>query len=157
MGYIDESNYQMYENTENKGNRPVGLTVLAILTFIGSGFMAFTFFATFAMYDILPDMLLQMGETLGGSTRSTYEQSAEMISNISKSSFFLLALPYLLSIIGAGFMLAMRKIGFHLYIAAQVLVLALQMLLLKGGFPIFGLFLSIAFVGLYFTFFKKMK
>ena len=157
MGYIDESNYQMYENAENNEKRPVGLIVLAVLTFIGSSIMALSYFVVFAMYDVLPDMIQQMGNTFGEPLSSIYKQSAETISSVSKNSFLLITLPYLLSIVGAGLMLAMRKLGFHLYVAAQVLVLTLPMLLLKEGFPIGGLFLSIAFVGLYFTFFKKMK
>jgi hypothetical protein len=98
-----------------------------------------------------------MGSTMGDSYRQMYEQSAEMLTNISRSSFLLLTLPYLFSIVGAGFMLAMRKIGFHLYIVGQILVLALPAILMKSGFPVGGLFLSIAFIGLYFMYYKKFR
>lgn len=158
---MDELNYQSHENFENEEKRPTGLIVLAVLTFIGSGFMLMIYLILFGMYDVLPQMMLSaaetMGNTLGDSYRQRYEQSAEMITNIGKNSFLLLTLPYLFSIVGAGFMLAMRKIGFHLYVIGQILVLALPAILMKSGFPVGGLFLSIAFIGLYFMYYKKFR
>ena len=157
MNYTDESNFQTLENPNITEKRPGGLTVLAILTFLGSGLMLFSYFVVFATYDIMPDKMLQMGESFGEPMRTTYQQVADMITGTSRNSFLLVALPYLLSIVGAGFMLAMRKIGFHLYVASQVLILPLSMILLKEDFSIGSLLLSVAFVGLYAIFFKKLK
>jgi len=157
MNYTDESNFQTLETPNNTEKRPVGLTVLAILTFLGSGLMLFSYFVVFAMYDVLPEMMLNMGDIYGEAMSASIQQSIDMITNVSRSSFLLATLPYLLAIVGAGFMLAMRKIGFHLYVVAQILILALSMILLKEDFSIMGLFLSIAFVGLYAIFFKRLK
>ena len=157
MNYTDESNFQTLETPNNTEKRPVGLTVLAILTFLGSGLMLFSYFTVFAKYDTMPDMMRQMGEVYGEPMLTRFQQAADMIANTSRTSYLWVAFPYLLSIIGAGFMLAMRKIGFHLYVVAQILILALSMILLKEDFSIMGLFLSIAFVGLYAIFFKRLK
>jgi hypothetical protein len=149
------------ENFENKEKRPAGLIVLAVLTFIGSGFMLMVFLTLFGMYDVLPQMMLTvaetMGESMGESYRELYEQAAETIKSISRHSFLCLTLPYLCSIAGAGFMLAMRKTGFHLYVIGQILVLTLPMILMKNGFPTGELLLSIAFIGLYFMYYKKFR
>ena len=157
MNYTDESNFQTLENPNNTEKRPGGLTVLAILTFLGSGLMLFSYFTVFAKYDTMPGMMRQMGEVYGEPMLTRFQQVADMIANTSRTSYLWVALPYLLSIAGAGFMLAMRKVGFHLYVASQVLILPLSMILLKEDFSIGSLLLSVAFVGLYAIFFKKLK
>jgi hypothetical protein len=158
---MSEFDYLPQGNFENKEKRPTGLTVLAVLTFVGSGFMLLTYLYVFGKYDVLPQMLLAfaeaMSESMGESFRKVYEQTAEMITNTNRSSFLYLALSYLCSIAGAGFMLAMRKAGFHLYAIGQILVLTLPMILMKNGFPTGELLLSIAFIGLYFMYYKKFK
>ncbi len=158
---MDELDYQPYENFESKEKCPTGLTVLAVLTFIGSGFMLMMYVILFGMYDVLPQMMLTaaetMGNTMGDTYRQMYEQSAEMLAGMNRNSFLLLTIPYLFSIAGAGFMLAMRKLGFHLYVIGQILVLALPAIVMKNGFSVGGLFLSIAFIGLYFMYYKKFR
>ena len=157
MNYTDESNFQTLETSNNTEKRPVGLTVLAILTFLGSGLMLISYFCIFVKHGVLPEMMLQMGDAYGEPMRTNFQAAADMVAGTSRTSFLLAALPYLLAIVGAGFMLAMRKIGFHLYVVSQVLILPLSMILLKEDFSIWSLLFSIAFVSLYAIFFKRLK
>ena len=161
MGYTDEPNFQTYENFENNEKRPTGLIVLTVLTFIGSSFMLLCYLALFGMYDLLPMMLMDasesMGSMLGDEYRKMYEDTADLIISISRNSFLLSTIPYILSIVGAGCMLAMRKVGFHLYVIGQILVVALPVVLMKNGFSLGSLFLAVAFIGLYSMYYKKFR
>ncbi|MDR1878678.1 MAG: hypothetical protein LBQ64_03850 [Bacteroidales bacterium] len=136
---------------------PVGLVILCVLTLIGSGFSALGIFVLFAMYDIMPELMLQMGSTVGGTLGEAYQQTADMLINIPRSYVLLMTIPYLLSIAGAICMLTLRKTGFHLYIVGQILVFALPLLIFKTNINIMGLLLSLAFISLYAVYLKKMK
>ena len=149
--------YQENNFEESVDKRPTGLTVLCILTFIGSGFITLVYFCSFALYDMLPGQMLMLAETMGEPLSETYENAANTFASTPKTSFLLMVVPYLLAIVSAGIMLNMRKLGFHLYIVGQILAVGLPMLLLKNNFSVFGLFLSLLFVALYAIFFKKMK
>ncbi len=157
MEYNDDYNYQGDNIYDDSEKHPTGLTVLCILTFIGSGFSIITYLVSFFMYDILPEMMLTMGESLGGTLGETYENAADMFANIPQYSFLVMTIPYLLSIVGSGFMLKMHKLGFHLYVTSQILILGLPMLISKGGFNTSGLFISLLFISLYAIYLKRMK
>ena len=153
----NNNNYQENNIGEITEKRPTGLTVLCILTFIGSGIMLLCYFIFFALYDTLPDTMLMMAEMVGEPMGKTYENLANTFLNSPQSSFLLMMLPALFAITGAAIMLNMRKLGFHLYVVGQVLELGFPVLLLKSEFGIGGLFISLLFVGLYAIFFKKMR
>ena len=157
MDYNNNSNYQENSPIEGEEKRPSGLTALCILTFIGSGFMTLAYFFSFALYDMLPGQMLMLAETVGEPLAEVYENSANVFASIPRTSFLLIIIPYLLSITGAGIMLNMRKIGFHLYVIGQILVVGLPVLILNSDFSIGKLILALLFVALYTIFFKKMK
>jgi hypothetical protein len=158
MGYIDDSDYQKYDNTNNVRKAPTGLMVLCVLTFIGSGFSALTYFLSFLLYDTLTAMMLQMADTMGGVFATYYSNAADMFSSTSRYLFLLMAISCLLSITGSGCMVKMRKVGFHLYVAGQILLIGLPIILMtKGGFSFFEAVLSIVFIALYGSYLKKMR
>ena len=157
MDYNNNYNYQENSPVEGEEKRPAGLTALCILTFIGSGIIALAYFFSFALYDMMPGQMLMLAETVGDPLAEVYENAANVFAAIPRTSFLLIMIPYLLSITGAGIMLNMRKLGFHLYVVGQVLVVGLPVLLLKSNFSIGGLFLALLFVALYAIFFKKMR
>jgi len=153
----NNDNYQENNVGEVAEKRPTGLTVLCVLTFIGSGFMLLSYFFSFAFYAIIPDKMIMMSEMIGSPLNKTYVDAANLFTTIPQSYFLLMMLPYLFALVGSAFMLNMRRLGFHLYVIGQILVLGFSMLLLKSGFPLSELFLALLFVGLYAIFFKKMK
>jgi hypothetical protein len=153
----NNDNYQESNLGEITEKRPTGLTVLCVLTFIGSGFTLLSYFFFFALYNTIPDTMLMMAEMVGEPLGKTYENLANMFISSPQYSFLLMTLPSLFALIGAAIMLNMRKLGFHLYVVGQILVIVFPMLLLKNEFSISGLLLALLFVALYAIFYKKMR
>jgi len=157
MEYNNDYNYQENNVYENVVKRPTGLTVLCVLTFIGSGLSILSYLLCFFTYDMLPNMMLLYAESLGGSLGEVYENAAEMFTNTARYAFLLMTIPFLTAIVGAGFMLKMRKLGFHLYVVGQILIAGFRMLILQWEFDMSGLLISILFIALYAIYLKKMR
>jgi hypothetical protein len=109
------------------------------------------------MYDTLPEMMVTIGTSMEETLAQKYEEMAELFRQMPQYFFFLMSISYLASIIGSGCMIAMRKIGFHLYIVGQILLLGFPIIIIKNGFDLFGTLLSIAFIALYGSYLKKMR
>lgn len=137
---------QPYEEKEKR--RPDLLTILCILTFIGSGLAAFSFSMITMSYEESMQILESSDFNLPGM---------ELLKN-TKFGFFLTgAILYTVSLIGAIQMWKLRKIGFHFYATAQVLLLILPLVYIKSyGFQFFDIILSGAFIFLYYRHLKLM-
>jgi len=156
---MENTDYQTVTDFNNEAKRPSGLIALCILTFLGSGFMFLSQFFSFVLYHEIPDYL-EMAAAMNGGTAEVYQSSIDMFVNTPRYVFLVSALIYLCSVSGAAIMLAMRKIGFHIYAIAQILVVFLPPLLHKTPFGLGNIvlgFLALAFVALYSLFYKKMK
>lgn len=153
---MENDNQETYYNAHNpfepqKQTRPGFLTVLCVLTFIGSGFgvlgnLLYAFIAKdLTNYPspfsnpILDEMLLKMSE-------------------VAPWKYALLAFLSVGSIIGAVFMLYMKKQGFHIYTVAQILILFLSPLLMLNTMNpgIWSILFTVLFIGLYALHYKKM-
>lgn len=131
--------------TENlpgtKNTRPDLLTVLCILTFIGSGLAAISNFFVYFNHDFLKESVEKDGFEFFGS---------ELILGLPKSLFILSALFYSSSLVGAILMWKLKKVGFHAYSVSQVILLIIPTIYIKSdNFPIFGILLTILFIILY--------
>ncbi|MDR1181796.1 MAG: hypothetical protein LBL13_07440 [Bacteroidales bacterium] len=157
MEYNNDTEYQQHDDSTNLEKTPTGLKALCILTFIGSGFSALAYLVLFSMHDALPEMMIAMGESMEGALSEYYTSIADMFDNMPTYFFLLMTVSCLLSIAGGGCMIKMRKLGFHLYVAGQVILLGLPMLVLKTGFNILGMLISFIFIILYSSYFKKMR
>lgn len=129
----------------------VFLKILCVITFIGSGLglvsygiigLIHSFF--FSNLSLIPD-----------------EQNRELITmmlSAGRMFFFLNALLYAVSFAGALLLWRLKKLGFHLYTASQLLLLILPLAYIKG-FPMPGtnIFLTILFIWGYSGFLKFMK
>lgn len=107
------------------GKRPPGLTLLCVLTFIGSGLSALSSFFIAAAYNIIPAAI----------ENSPFQNGAEMLNMVKMAgpSFFLvMGLLYLVSLTGSIFMFSLRKEGFHIYSISQLMMLIVPSLLIKG-------------------------
>lgn len=135
-------------NTERK-RRPDLLTILCILSFVGSGLAAFSNLVLFLTYDemdiMLEELKLEMDEIrllLSGG------------KSFFVSGFFL----YAISLAGVTAMWKLRKVGFHLYTASQVFLLILPVVSIEDfPFSIAGLLLTASFILGYATQLKFMK
>lgn len=129
--------------------RPELLTILCILTFIGSGLAAFSNLVLFLTYDEMDVLMEEMNVE--------FEEVMLLLSGGKRffiSGFFL----YTISLMGAIAMWRLRKLGFHLYTAAQVFLLILPLVSIdEFPFSIAGLMVTVAFVLGYATQLKFMN
>jgi hypothetical protein len=132
--------------------RPTLMTVLCILSFIGSGLYAFSSYFVFFFYDaflkVAPDV------------ESIYKMPGlkDLLVSIQPGYFLSTAVINTLSLTGAILMWQMRKAGFHTYAIAQILLVIAPMYFLKTPGPdFFNILLSGTFLLLYGINFKKMR
>jgi hypothetical protein len=131
---------------ENKG-RPELLTVLCILTFIGSGISMLANGILFLVFDQVREIFSQEeGYSFLGS-----EIDFSFLANISNWFFLSMGLAQALSFTGAYEMFKLKKRGFHLYAIAQITLLILPKLFIPSlPFPLFELMISAIFILLYY-------
>ena len=140
-------NNEEVSNSE-EGKRPEFLSILCVLTFIGSGLAAFSNLVIYFSFDMLL-LTYNNGElNLPGS---------DIIFTFSKSFYIFSFLIYLFSFSGAVLMWRLRKEGFHLYSISQILLLILPTLYIKTDqFPLFGILLTSIFILFYYRHLKYM-
>ncbi len=136
----------MEETIEQPKKRSDLLTVLCILTFIGSGMSMMANGLLFLTIEPIKELLEQQ------STYSFLGSEIDMgfLLDISPVFFLLQSLTLLVTIIGATQMWQLKKAGFHLYTVSQILLLILPKLFINGlPFPVPELVISASFVYLY--------
>ena len=127
------------------------LKVLCVITFIGSGLGFLSYGIIGLIHNFFTSNLSLIPD----------EQNRELIAMMLSAGrvfFFLNAVLYAVSFTGALLLWRMKKIGFHLYTASQLLLLILPLAFIKG-FPMPGtnIFLTILFIWGYSGFLKYMK
>jgi len=137
--------------TENPSPNLVFLKILCVMTFIGSGLG----FISYGIIGLNPQYFLS------NLSLAPDEESRELIAMLLSTgrTFLLLnALFYGISLAGAILLWKLRKVGFHLYTASQLLLLILPMAFIKG-FPMPGtsIFMTLIFIWGYSGFLKFMK
>jgi len=143
----------LYENPYEKNKRPGFLTFLCVLTFIGSGFALLSNM----LMPVFAPMLL---EFLRGSSAASVPGALESYEKLVATpiwQFYISALFCATSLLGAIYMLKMKKIGFHIYVISQLIIFAIgQFLISSISTPnYFGLFITLLFIGLYTIYYKK--
>lgn len=126
---------------EPKPKRPQLLSILCILTFIGSGLSAFSYLV-FAVYytDMIEIMQLYYKNNEGFN----------FLLNAPRDFFAYSFILSVASLIGAVLMWNLRKIGFHFYTVAQLISLVLPSLYFGGDAnPLLNIMLTALFVYLY--------
>ena len=128
--------------------RPELLTVLCILSFVGSGLAVISNLFIYMSFDevitIIEDYELGLPEF-------------EMIMSGGKRFFITGFFLYSISLMGAIQMWKLRKVGFHLYTVAQIFILLLPVVFIEAyQFSLISLLLTIAFVLAYFSNLKFM-
>ena len=143
-----------FEEEKQQNKRPVFLTVLCILTFIGAGFAILSeLVVLFLPSSFMEGMQVQFADMLGE------EKAEEMVASFvlqSRLAPYQLVLS-ILSLTGANKMFQLKRIGFYLYTLAQVLLVVLPGLI-GGQWAILGAaFWAILFIVLYAVNLKSMK
>jgi len=126
------------------------LSILCILTFIGSGLNLFSSFFIASFFDTFQVVAEEVGERFG-------LPGMDVFLTATPGFFLVTALLYAGSVTGAIMMWQLRKMGFHIYIIAQILLLIAPMYFLKLQSPsMLDLLISGLFIILYSTQLKQM-
>ncbi|MDP4291221.1 MAG: hypothetical protein Q8908_09080 [Bacteroidota bacterium] len=112
--------------------RTATLTVVCILTFIFSGlsFISSLFYALY--YNYLPQLIKSSPFTSAISGIEGMSDALKVMTQASIWFFIFNTLLYAMSLTGAILMFRLRKIGFHFYTMAQILLLILPLIYLQG-------------------------
>lgn len=127
------------------------LKVLCVITFVGSGL-------GFLSYGIIGIIHGFFSSNLSMIPDEQNRELIKLMLSAGRMFFFLNAFLYAVSFAGALLLWRMKKSGFHLYTASQLLLLIIPMAFIKG-FPMPGtnIFLTILFIWGYGGFLKFMK
>lgn len=103
------------------------------------------------MYFTIEDWKLAYENGLFDNLDSLLQDDAlQVLFNVNPRFYLAQSVLYLLSLIGAILMWNLRKMGFHIYTVAQILLLISYNLFLSSQpFPLIPLFISITFILLY--------
>ncbi len=144
---------QPAENLPTK--RPLQLTVMCILSFIGGGMMILSNFVYAAFYDMINTMLLNNEIP---KSFANVKESLELTMAAGRAFFVTGLLINMASLTGVILMWNQVKKGFHVYTIAQILIIMSMFYFIKGqGFPTGELLLSSVFVSFYALNLKAMK
>lgn len=150
--------------------RPALLTVLCVLTFIGSGLglmgnLMSMFIAPFMDF-LDPSMFNEAFSHLGNNPGDKFVEEMLNVAILAMENIFTISLLKFifsaLGIVGAFYMFKLKKIGFYIYIAAQVGFLAIGPLTLGWNLVVsmsifFSGFFSLLFIALYAINLKHMS
>lgn len=148
---IDQNNIPNSEIAK----RPDGLTLLCVLSFIGSGLGFLSNFMVFMIYSSIPE-IMESDEFIQMPNLEP-ELLKEFLTSAGRSYFFISTALYLGSIIGVYFMWKLRKTGIHFYAMAQIALLIIPMIFIStelSALP--GLLITVLFILLYSRFLKVM-
>jgi hypothetical protein len=123
---MDELNPALLPDT--KQQRPTLLTVLCILTFIGSGMNLFSSLIIAGFYELFMEIVQEFGQKFNFP-------GTELLLEMKPAFFLVNAIFYAGSLVGAIFMMQLKKTGFHIYTIAQVLLLLAPMYFLNLSAP----------------------
>jgi len=136
--------------TDNPDNttRPELLKILCILTFIGGGLSLISNLTMFLTLDVVRGYLEKgMFDFLAEDMDISI---LEILVSVNSMYFMFQAILLALAVYGAYLMWNLKKIGFHLYTMAQIVLLILPQVFLPSlPFPTFELIVSLIFVTLY--------
>ena len=116
---------------ENKPLRPTLLTVLCILTFIGSGMNLFSSLVIAGFYDVFVEVAQEFSKKFN-------IPGIDLLLETKPLFFLVTALFYAGSLAGAILMMRLKKSGFHVYTIFQILLVLAPMYfmhLASPGFP----------------------
>lgn len=123
---MEEPTMQVTPGTPPK--RPTMLTVLCILTFIGSGMNLFSSLVIAGFYDTFVEIATEFAEKFN-------LPGMDVIIEARPVFFLISAIFYAGSIAGAVLMLNLKKIGFHVYTTSQILLIITPMYFFHQSSP----------------------
>jgi hypothetical protein len=134
----------MTSQSVNQQKRTQSLTLTCIFTFIGSGFSAFSFFIIYLIFnniEILP---------IDSNYFVEAQQVKDLIVIAGRNFFLVMLFLCITSLTGALLMWKLKKIGFHVYTIAQLLMLLIPFFMITGyTIPLPNALITAVFIGAY--------
>lgn len=149
---------QYFNEVENQQQeRPLGLSIFCVLSFVGSGSIAFFLGIYYFMYDFIKSIYEddERLELLGRSEAQIAEDMAML--SINKIYILLASLLAIGSFIGVSYMWKLKKNGFHIYAISNILMLIIEYFVCRayGGTILDSIIITIVFIGVYYYYYKK--
>jgi hypothetical protein len=139
------------EQPQEQVKRTNFLTTICILSFIGSGFAILGGLIYTLLYDSILDIFAAKDDEM-------YQAMYDSLANLPKTYFLSELFLSIASLVGVLFMWRMRKIGFHIYTVANILVLGLPLFFGVGSFNYVSLlFITGPFIAMYAVQLKNMR
>jgi hypothetical protein len=116
---------------ETKPQRPTLLTVLCILTFIGSGMNLFSSFVIAGFYEVFVEIAHEFAEKFK-------LPGIDLLMEAQPIFFLVSGIFYAGSLAGAVLMMRLKKAGFHVYTIFQIMLVIAPMYFMhlpSPGFP----------------------
>jgi hypothetical protein len=127
------------------------LTIICILTFIGSGMNFISSLFVFVFFDSFKILAAELAKSFNLPGMDMFIEGPSLFFAFS-------ALVYAGAITGAFLMWKLKKVGFHVYIISQILLVLAPMYFYKLPFPgIMDMLLAGAFILLYSSNLKSMS
>lgn len=143
------SSIKLSEPEGQKPKRTEILTILCILSFIGSGLAGFSNLIIALAYNDLDKIIASSKFDIPGLKESL---------NAGRPFFAISFVLYLLSFTGVMLMWKLKKTGFHIYAISQIILLIIPSFFLPDlGFPTLAVMISAIFILLYATNLRVMK
>lgn len=148
---MENQTFYQQSPEEQPAKRSKFLTRICYLSFIGSGFAILAgLLYTFFLDDVIT-LLVQNPSEMN-------DLMVETLSDLNKNYFAMEAILSSASLAGVIYMWKLKKIGFHIYTMANILILGLPLFFGVGTFGFENFFLITGpFIGLYALNLKQMQ
>ena len=159
----------METNTQQTQKRPVGMTILLVLSLINACWNIFSSSISLIMKPVMTEMLnngqfeemMQPFSAMGGEFSKAMNEGMQVFSQIDSKFYLILLVLFIASLIGIIKMFKGDKRGFHIYSIAQICMLidnSVFVYPLQKPSPFFSdLMLTAMFILLYYLYFKRME
>lgn len=150
----------MQEIQENSSiqqrQRPDGLTIICVLSFIGG---ILSFISNLGIYAAYPELLQAIEE---GAFLELPGIDMELVFDLLKTSgrsyYLFVTIAYMVSIYGVYKIWNLKKAGIHFYAIAQIILLILPLIFIDSNLSVLpGLIFTAAFIYIYTRYLKIMN
>lgn len=147
-------------NNSQQIQRPQLLTVVAVLSFIGSGLSLFSNLLTILFYDTVVNINIEELKEIYPAMFAdpAFQNTLSVIAEAGQSFFAFSTLAYAGSLYGVYKMWHLQKQGLHYYAISQIVILLLPLVFISTEMPVLpSVLLTTLFILLYFRAFKMME
>lgn len=151
------------EFIEQKPQRPFGLSLFCVLSFINAVYQVIVGTVLFLSFNFLKelfsneDFLEQLEES--NVAMGDFTAAIDALFAPGRSYYIILALLYAASFVGVYYMWKLLKKGFHIYAIAQILILIAEVLMLSnvtGESPWGSVVITVVFISMYYIHYKRI-